>query len=162
MFDVIIIVLREMKHLANLCDGRIKHNEIHGRQAFGNTFGFPLVLRLFHFRHQVVRPGKHRTARADCFAVGILGKEITIGIGGVVTFKNAKKVKETVAEIPLTSIVLETDCPYLAPEPFRGKRNQSAYIQYVAEKIAEIKEISYEEVVAQTEKNARAMYGLDA
>ena len=85
-----------------------------------------------------------------------------IGIGGVVTFKNAKKVKETVAEIPLTSIVLETDCPYLAPEPFRGKRNQSAYIQYVAEKIAEIKEISYEEVVAQTEKNARAMYGLDA
>ena len=85
-----------------------------------------------------------------------------IGIGGVVTFKNAKKVKETVAEIPLTSIVLETDCPYLAPEPFSGKRNQSAYIQYVAEKIAEIKEISYEEVVAQTEKNARAMYGLDA
>ena len=85
-----------------------------------------------------------------------------IGIGGVVTFKNAKKVKETVAEIPLTSIVLETDCPYLAPEPFRGKRNQSAYIQYVAEKIAEIKEILYEEVVAQTEKNARAMYSLDA
>ena len=84
MFDVIIIVLSEMKHLANLCDGRIKHNEIHGRQAFGNTFGFPLVLRLFHFRHQVVRPGKHRTARADCLAVGILGKEITIGIGGVV------------------------------------------------------------------------------
>ena len=80
MFDVIIIVLREMKHLANLCDGRIKHNEIHGRQALGNTFGFPLVLRLFHFCHQVVRPGKHRTARADCFAVDILGKEITISI----------------------------------------------------------------------------------
>ena len=84
MFDVIIIVLREMKHLANLCDGRIKHNEIHGRQALGNTFGFPLVLRLFHFCHQVVRPGKHRTARADGRAVGILDKEITIGIGGVV------------------------------------------------------------------------------
>ena len=85
-----------------------------------------------------------------------------LGIGGVVTFKNARKLKEVVEEIPLEALVLETDCPYLAPEPFRGKRNQSAYIQYVAEKIAEIKEISYEEVVAQTEKNARAMYGLDA
>ena len=73
-----------MKHLANLCDGRIKHNEIHGRQTFGNTFSFPLVVRLFHFSHQVVRPGEHRTARADCLAVGILDKEITIGIGGVV------------------------------------------------------------------------------
>ncbi len=57
-----------------------------------------------------------------------------IGVGGVVTFKNAKKLKETVKEILLESIVLETDCPYLAPEPFRGKRNCSLYISYVAEK----------------------------
>lgn len=83
-----------------------------------------------------------------------------IGVGGVVTFKNARKLKETVEEIPLTSIVLETDCPYLAPEPFRGKRNQSAYIRYVAEEIARIKQVSCEEVIAQTEKNARAMYGI--
>ena len=83
-----------------------------------------------------------------------------IGVGGVVTFKNARKLKETVAEIPLTSIVLETDCPYLAPEPNRGKRNNSAYIRYVAEEIAKIKGITYEEVVAQTEENARKMYRL--
>lgn len=83
-----------------------------------------------------------------------------IGIGGVVTFKNARKVKETVEEIPLTSIVLETDCPYLAPEPYRGKRNNSAYIRYVAEEIAKIKGISCEEVIAQTEENARKMYHL--
>ncbi|MGN1191611.1 MAG: TatD family hydrolase [Dorea sp.] len=83
-----------------------------------------------------------------------------IGVGGVVTFKNARKLKETVAEIPLTSIVLETDCPYLAPEPNRGKRNNSAYIRYVAEEIARIKGITYEEVVAQTEENARKMYRL--
>ena len=69
-----------------------------------------------------------------------------IGVGGVVTFKNARKLKETVEEIPLTSIVLETDCPYLAPVPFRGKRNNSSYIKYVAEEIAEIKGISYEAV----------------
>lgn len=83
-----------------------------------------------------------------------------IGVGGVVTFKNAKKLKETVAEIPLESIVLETDCPYLAPEPFRGKRNNSSYIKYVAEEIARIKGITYEEVVAQTEANAKKLYKL--
>src|SRR5699024_10859593 len=57
-----------------------------------------------------------------------------IGIGGVVTFKNAKKLKNVVERIPLTSIVLETDCPYLAPVPYRGKRNCSLYLPYVAEK----------------------------
>lgn len=83
-----------------------------------------------------------------------------IGVGGVVTFKNARKLKETVQEIPLTSIVLETDCPYLAPVPYRGKRNNSAYIKYIAEEIAGIKGVSYEEVVEQTEKNARDLYNL--
>ena len=83
-----------------------------------------------------------------------------IGIGGVVTFKNAKKLKNVVEEIPLTSIVLETDCPYLAPEPYRGKRNSSLYLPYVAEKIAELKGVSEEEVIRQTEENSRILYNL--
>ena len=83
-----------------------------------------------------------------------------IGVGGVVTFKNAKKLKEVVENIPLTSIVHETDCPYMETEQHRVKRNNSAYIRYVAEKIAELKGITYEEVVEQTEKNARDMYRL--
>ena len=83
-----------------------------------------------------------------------------IGIGGVVTFKNAKKLKSVVERIPLSSIVLETDCPYLAPEPYRGKRNCSLYLPYVAEKIAELKNVSTEEVVRQTEINSRRLYGL--
>ena len=83
-----------------------------------------------------------------------------IGIGGVVTFKNAKKLVNVVKEIPLTSIVLETDCPYLAPVPYRGKRNSSFYLPYVAEKIAEIKGVSIEEVVRQTEENSRMLYDL--
>ena len=83
-----------------------------------------------------------------------------IGIGGVVTFKNAKKLINVVKEIPLTSIVLETDCPYLAPVPYRGKRNSSLYLPYVAEKIAEIKGVSIEEVVRQTEENSRMLYDL--
>lgn len=83
-----------------------------------------------------------------------------IGVGGVVTFKNGKKLKQVVEAIPLTSIVLETDCPYLAPEPNRGKRNNSIYIKYVAEEIARLKDVTCEEVLAQTEANAREVYGL--
>lgn len=83
-----------------------------------------------------------------------------IGVGGVVTFKNGRRLKETVEAIPLTSIVLETDCPYLAPEPYRGKRNNSSYIKYMAEEIARLKNVSYEEVVRQTEENARKLYRL--
>ena len=83
-----------------------------------------------------------------------------IGVGGVVTFKNAKKLKQVVESIPLESIVLETDCPYLAPVPYRGKRNCSLYLPYVAEEIAEIKGVTAEEVVRQTEENARKLYRL--
>lgn len=84
-----------------------------------------------------------------------------IGIGGVVTFQNAKKLKEVVKEIPLEALVLETDCPYLAPVPNRGKRNSSLNLTYVAEQISELKGVSYEEVVAQTEKNARRLYRME-
>lgn len=85
-----------------------------------------------------------------------------IGVGGVVTFKNGRKLKEVVRKIPLTSIVLETDCPYLAPVPNRGRRNSSLNLVYVAEEIAQLKGISYEEVVEQTEKNARILYHLES
>lgn len=80
------------------------------------------------------------------------------GIGGVVTFSNAKKVKEAVEYIPLQSILLETDCPYLAPNPHRGKRNSSLYIQYIAKEIAAIKGIEYEEVLETTFENAKRMF----
>ncbi len=83
-----------------------------------------------------------------------------IGVGGVVTFKNGKKLRRVVERVPLEMLVLETDCPYLAPEPFRGKRNHSDYIRYVAEEVAHLKGVSCEEVLAQTEKNAREIYGI--
>ena len=83
-----------------------------------------------------------------------------LGIGGVVTFKNAKKLKEVVKAVPLSNLVLETDCPYLAPEPNRGKRNFSANLIYVAQTIAELKGTTTDEVIRVTEKNARAFYGL--
>ena len=81
-----------------------------------------------------------------------------IGIGGVVTFKNAKKLKEVAAAVPLERILLETDCPYLAPEPHRGSRNSSLNLPYVAAEIARIREITPEEVIEVTKKNAERLF----
>ena len=81
-----------------------------------------------------------------------------IGIGGTVTFNNARKTVEVVEQIPLESIVIETDCPYLTPMPHRGKRNDSTYLQYIAQKIAEIKNLSIKEVARVTTDNAKALY----
>ncbi len=85
-----------------------------------------------------------------------------IGVGGVVTFKNAKKLKDTVQKIPLEKIVLETDCPYLAPEPFRGKRNSSLNLSYVAKAIADLKEVDEETVIRQTFENAVKLYRINS
>lgn len=82
------------------------------------------------------------------------------GIGGVLTFKNAKKLKEAVAYIPLDRILLETDSPYLAPEPFRGKRNSSLYLPYVVSEMASIKGISEEEIIRITTENTKQLFGI--
>ena len=81
-----------------------------------------------------------------------------IGIGGVLTFKNAKKLKEVAEYAPLSQIVLETDCPYLAPTPYRGKRNDSSMIAYVAEELAAIKQMPVEEVIRITNENGKKLY----
>ncbi len=83
-----------------------------------------------------------------------------IGVGGVVTFKNAKKLKEVVAALPLESLVLETDCPYLAPVPHRGERNSSLYLPFVVKAISEIKGITEEETERVTFENACRLYRL--
>lgn len=83
-----------------------------------------------------------------------------ISLGGPVTFKNAKKPKEVAAEIPLDKLLIETDCPYLAPHPYRGKRNEPSYVKLVAEEIAEIKGISLEEVAEVTTRNAKKLFAI--
>lgn len=83
-----------------------------------------------------------------------------LGIGGVLTFKNGKKTKEAVAYAPLERIVLETDCPYLAPTPYRGKRNDSTLLKLVIEEVARIKGVSEAEVERVTWENARRVYRL--
>ena len=81
-----------------------------------------------------------------------------IGFTGVLTFKNARKAVETAASIPLDRIVIETDCPFMAPEPFRGKRNDPGYLYRMAEKLAEIRGITAEEAAAITTENAKRLY----
>lgn len=94
------------------------------------------------------------------FARECVKKGFYIALGGVVTFKNAKKAHEVAKEIPLECLLLETDAPYLTPEPYRGKRNEPAYVKFVAEKIAELREISFDEVAKQTTANARKVFGI--
>ncbi len=101
-----------------------------------------------------------------CFSESVeLAKEYVkmgffIGVGGVVTFKNAKKLVEVVEAIPIDKILLETDCPYLAPIPMRGKRNDSSHLIYIAEKVAEIKGLTVEEVAFITKSNTKYLFNL--
>ncbi len=90
-----------------------------------------------------------------------LNMDFSFGIGGVVTFQNAKKLKEAVEYIPIEKILLETDSPYLAPAPYRGKRNSSLYIPFIAQEIAAIKGITYDEVIAITTKNAKELFNIN-
>ena len=84
-----------------------------------------------------------------------------IGFTGVLTFKNARKAVETAASIPLERILLETDCPYMAPEPYRGKRNHPGYLPKMAEKLAQIRGIPVEEAIRATTENAKRLYRIE-
>ena len=81
-----------------------------------------------------------------------------LGIGGMITFANAKKVAATVEKMPLERLLIETDCPYLAPVPMRGKRNDSGNLRYIAERIAQIKGVTPEEVARVTTENAKRLF----
>lgn len=91
-------------------------------------------------------------------ALDYIGLGFYIGIGGVLTFRNAEKLMRVVSEIPMERILIETDAPYLAPVPHRGERNTSAYLKYVVERIAKIKDISESEVERITDDNAKKLF----
>jgi TatD DNase family protein len=91
----------------------------------------------------------------------LLNNNFYISLGGAVTFKNARKAIEVVEYLPLDRLLLETDCPYMTPEPHRGKRNDSSYINLVAQKIADIKGISSEEVARITTENAKRLFKIN-
>jgi len=107
---------------------------------------------------------KNSTAIMHCFSGSLefarecIKEGIYIALGGVVTFKNAKKTKEVAKNIPLEYLLLETDDPYLAPVPFRGKENQPMYVKYVAEEIANLRGITPEEVAKTSTENAKKIF----
>lgn len=126
---------------------------IHSRDAAGDT------MRIMKEVHAEEIPGViHCYSYSPEMAKEFVKMGYYIGVGGVVTFKNAQKLVQTVQEIPIERILLETDCPYMAPEPHRGTRNSSLNLPYVAAKIAELKGISAEEVISITEQNAYRLF----
>ncbi len=126
---------------------------IHSREAAEDT------LKLMKGIHADQIPGVvHCYSYSPELAEEYVKMGYYIGIGGVVTFKNAKKLKETVKRIPLERILLETDCPYLSPEPNRGKRNSSLNLPYVAEEIAVLRGISQQEVIDAAYENALQLF----
>lgn len=132
---------------------------IHSRDAAEDTMRILKEFRERYGEEQV--PGVvHCYSYSPELAQEFVKLGFYIGVGGVVTFKNAKKLKETVKQIPMERILVETDCPYMAPEPHRGERNSSLYLTHIIEKIAECRGINTEEVERITEENAVRMYGI--
>lgn len=126
---------------------------IHSRDAAKDTFDL-----ISSFGRTQAGGVIHCFSYGDQMAMEYVRLGYYIGVGGVVTFKNARKLREVVTAVPLDRIVLETDAPYLAPVPFRGKRNCSMYLKYVAEEIARIKGVEVQEVYEATFENAMHLY----
>ena len=127
---------------------------IHSREANQDTFE---IIKSFAKTNGVI----HCYSGDVKMALDYINLGFFIGIGGIITFKNAKKMLGVVKNIPIENILLETDCPYLSPEPNRGKRNDSSNLIYVAQKIAEIKNISLNEVAEKTKLNAKKLFNIN-
>lgn len=127
---------------------------IHDRESKGECLE---ILKEHKISNGVVHcfSGSAETARE------ILKLGMMISFTGVLTFKNAKKAIAACAAVPLDRLMIETDCPYMSPEPHRGRRNFSGYVEFVARKMAEIKGVSYDELVNITERNAKRFYGIN-
>ncbi len=126
---------------------------IHDREAHGDTLD---ILQHSHARQ--VGGILHAFSGSIEMMQEVIKLGFYIGLGGAVTFKNARVPVEVAAAVPLERLVLETDCPYLTPVPFRGKRNEPLFVRYTAEKIAEIRGISVEELVEATYQNGKRIY----
>ena len=123
---------------------------VHDREAHGDTLE---ILKAYKPKGVL-----HCFSGSTEMAREIIKLGMYIGIGGVITFKNAKNLPEVVETLPLDRLLLETDAPYLAPVPFRSKRNDSSLIPYIAEKIGDIKAISEEEILKNTRENAYNLF----
>ena len=127
---------------------------IHDREAHKDTFD---ILKEYNKGSDIVM---HCFSGSAEFAKECLKEGWYLALGGVVTFKNAVKMKEVAKIVPLDKLLLETDAPYLAPVPFRGKENQPAYVKYIAEEIASLRGVEVDEIAEATTQNAIKVFGL--
>lgn len=127
---------------------------VHKRKSYHET-----IAVLDEFKGEKLRGIFHCYSGSVSHAEEVIEKGFLLGIGGTVTYKSSK-LDEVLPSIPLEKVVLETDAPYLTPVPYRGKRNNSQYIPIIAQKIADIKKITIEEVATQTTKNAIELFSL--
>lgn len=125
---------------------------VHDREAHGDTLDI--------LKNMKPKGVVHCFSGSKEMAKDVIKLGMYIGINGVVTFNNARKSLEVVKEVPLERLVLETDCPYLAPVPMRGKINNSSYIPYIAEKIASLLNMNTQELLNITNENAKRLYNL--
>lgn len=126
---------------------------IHDREAHGDVLE---VIKKFPNVNGVI----HSFSGSPEFARECLKEGYYIGFTGVVTFKNAKKIKEVAKMVPIQRILVETDCPYMTPTPFRGKRNRSDYIKYIIDTIAELRGVSYKEIEEASLENTRNLFSI--
>ena len=126
---------------------------VHEREAHADAMD---IVR----RHPDVRGVFHCFSGAKELALWLVERGWYIGFTGVLTFKNARKAVEVAQALPLDRILIETDCPYMAPEPYRGRRNDSRYVPLVAKRLAELRELTPEEAGRITTENARRLYGI--
>ena len=131
---------------------------IHHREAHDDLLS---ILREDVAAHGLLRGVLHAFNGDADFADELLALGLFLGIGGPVTFKNAADLHAAVQAVPLDRIVIETDSPYLAPHPYRGRRNESAHVALVAERIAALKEVSVETVADATTRNAETLFGFE-
>ena len=129
---------------------------IHDREAHGDTLE---ILKRTNAKE--VGGILHAFSGSVEMAMEVIKLGFYIGLGGPVTFKNARKAVEVAQAIPLEYLVIETDCPYMAPVPFRGKRNEPMLVQHTATKIAELRGISVEELIEATYQNGKRIYGIE-
>lgn len=127
---------------------------IHDREAHKDTYD---ILKEYNKNSQIIM---HCFSGSVEFAKECVKEGWYIALGGVVTFKNAIKMKEVAKNIPIENLLLETDAPYLTPVPYRGKTNQSAYVKYVAEEIAKLRDTSFEEIDKITTQNAERVFNI--
>ena len=126
---------------------------IHSRDATKETFD-----TIKEAQDGTLRGVMHCFSGSVEMAIEYMKLDFYISIGGPVTFKNARVVREVAEAVPLDKLLIETDCPYLTPEPYRGKRNEPMLIKYVAEKIAQIKNITVEELASHTSRNTKDLF----